>query len=78
MAFGARWDRVAGCGARVLEVNVVRLATRPVPHRETNRKGGPDGASAQATRSSAQYESAAQQFRPQRDVQYERENAFID
>jgi hypothetical protein len=49
-----------------------------MPRGATNRKGGQDGAWAQANRSTAQYDSAAAKFRLQRDVHYERENAFID
>ena len=59
-------------------MNVVRHAARPLPRGAANRKGGQDGAWAQANRSSAQYDSAAAKFRLQRDVHYERENAFID
>jgi hypothetical protein len=59
-------------------MNVVHDTARFLPHCAMHRKGGQDGARAQVSRSSMQYESAALQFRPQKDVQYERENAFID
>jgi hypothetical protein len=64
VAFGTGRHSVAGRGAGVLEVNVVRNNARPMSRRMANRKGGQDRASAQVNRSSAQYDSAAPKFRP--------------